>query len=92
VSAVHTIRLRDPWEVRALPDGNNEYRRKFGKPRIDEVSESVWLICPEGSRIHLNGQQIEPVCDVTGLLLPRNEVAIVLNVPLGEVQLEIRSA
>lgn len=92
MSSVHIIRLRDPWDVQALPDGRTEYRRKFGKPRERDAAETVWLVCSVShSTIHLNGEAVQPISVVTARLLPRNEVVIVSEAPLGEVQLEIRT-
>jgi hypothetical protein len=91
LSAVHVIRLREPLESQSFPDGSTQYRRKFGQPRLSS-GEAVWLLCPEGSTIHLNGELAAAVCDVTARLMPRNELVIVSQLPLGEVRLEIRSA
>jgi len=90
---IHTIRLRDPWEVQTLPDGRTEHRRKFGKPRERDHAETVWLVCPSDSTVLLNGEAIPAECEVTTRLQLRNEVAIVLNAgeSRGEVQLEIRT-
>jgi hypothetical protein len=91
MSSVHIIRLREPWEVQSLPDGRMEYRRKFGKPRQRDAAERVWLVCAGVSTVEMNDEAIESACDVTSRLLPRNEVVIVSEAPLGEVQLEIRT-
>jgi hypothetical protein len=84
MTLLHTIRLRDPWEATALPDGSTRFRRRFGQPRLGE-GETVWLVCPGAAHVQLNDES-----EVTSRLLPRNELVIV-SMELGEVRLEIRN-
>ncbi|HEY8506246.1 MAG TPA: hypothetical protein VIL46_16785 [Gemmataceae bacterium] len=102
----HRIRLRAPWQVEPLA-GRVRHRRRFGMPRTLDADERVWLTCAgaEGPvRAWLNGEELgdfpDPrggfAADITGRLLPRNELVLEVALPtpegkrLGEVALEIR--
>ena len=102
MSTIHTIRLRGFWDVTPLPNGRTQHRRRFGKPRTLDATESLWLVCPhplDSATVFLNGEpvgtstQLEPLAvDLTAKLQPRNEVAIEFNgdSELNDVVLEIR--
>ena len=101
--AMHTIRLGPPWDVTATPSGMR-HARKFGRPRVLDAHERVWLVCahvPGSAGVSMNGTSLPALAapgpfaaDVTALLAPRNEVVFVVSSegPLGAVALEIRSA
>ncbi|MBX9624512.1 MAG: GNAT family N-acetyltransferase [Gemmataceae bacterium] len=89
----HRIRLGPPWEVSAA-GGCVTHRRRFGRPRTLDPGERVWLVCesvPGPATVAVNGHLLGSAeADITDLLLPRNEVVIDADGPLGEVRLEIR--
>jgi hypothetical protein len=99
----HRIRLGPPWEVTSAGD-HTRHARKFGRPRILDANERVWVVCdlvPGPATLTVNGQQVaatdagQPVAaDITQLLNPRNELVIETASagPLGEVALEVRPA
>ena len=79
--------------------------RRFGRPRLPDATERVWLVCdavPAAATVLVNGAPVGNAAaggpsfaaDVTSLLNPRNEVLIVTPSadPFGEVALEIRPA
>ena len=94
----HVIRLGPPWEVSAA-GGRTTHRRRFGRPRTLGPGERVWLVgdaIPGPATVSLNGHPLGPAAgpfaaDITASLLPRNEVVIDADGPLGEVRLEISS-
>ena len=102
MSTTHTIRLRGFWDVTPLPDGRTQHRRRFGKPRTLDATESLWLVCPHklgAVSVLLNGEpvgassQLEPLAvNLTASLQPRNEVVIEVTGEgeLSDVVLEIR--
>jgi hypothetical protein len=106
---VHRIRLRGPWSCDPAPEGIR-WRRRFGRPTGLQPQQSVWIavegIVQPGS-VALNGRILgrlgvpgsEPVArfEVSGSLLPRNELCIRLENgpasnlgPTGEIRLEIQ--
>jgi hypothetical protein len=99
----HKIRLGPPWQV-AATDGAARHARKFGRPRMLDANEQLWLVCehvPGAGEVRLNdtllGSPDAPgpfAADITSLLLPRNEVtfAVASNEALGAVALEVRPA
>jgi hypothetical protein len=102
-SMTHTIRLRGSWETSS--DGTRTHHvRKFGRPRLPDPAERVWLVCelvPGAAEVSVNGRVVGALAgagsfaaDVTELLEPRNAVrfAVASGEPLGEVALEIRAA
>ncbi|MDY3553883.1 hypothetical protein R5W24_002997 [Gemmata sp. JC717] len=78
------------------------HARKFGRPRTLDPNERVWLVCdhiPGSAEVAVNGARVGTLAtagsfaaDVTSLLAPRNEVALVVtsDVAIGAVKLEIR--
>ena len=101
-SSVHTIRLGAPWEVAAEGE-STRYTRHFGKPRILDSCDRVWLICQTTAspgELVVNGLAVGQVsegtrfaADITAFLLPRNVLSIVVGScgSIGEMVLEIRS-
>ena len=97
----HRIRLGPPWET-AADAGRTRYARKFGRPRTLDPDERVWLVCgslPGPAEVLVNGERVGAseaagpfAADITHLLNPRNEVAIVTASadPPADVALEIR--
>jgi hypothetical protein len=97
----HTIRLRGFWEV-VEAGGHATHSRNFGKPRLPDETEHIWLVCsalPAATQVHLNGDLIATTAasgpfelGITTQLLGRNTVSF--TVPRGEypgeVALEIR--
>jgi hypothetical protein len=87
----HTIRLRDFWEI--VEEGDDTtHSRNFGKPRLRDEAEHVWLICstlPARTLVRLNGDLITITAapgpfaaDITTWLRLRNTVSF--TVPRGE--------
>lgn len=82
----HEIRLRGFWELRTTPDGGDRLCRKFGRPRLTDPGETVWLICeacPESATLSLNGKEIGQMApadrlavEVTTTLTQRNELCV----------------
>lgn len=91
----HRIRLAGFWET-VTAGVMTRHSRRFGKPRSQDVTETVWIVSTVAGEIEINGVALGSGAsfDITAHLLPRNELAIVLppDVPLGEVVLEIRPA
>jgi hypothetical protein len=77
VTVVHRIRLRGSWAVTPLPDGRFRHVRRFGRPRTLDPDETLWVACGAAA-VSVNGVAMagEGAFDVTGLLQPRNELAI----------------
>jgi len=100
---MHTIRLGPPWQTDAT-DAGTRHARKFGRPRILDANERLWLVCahiPGPAAVSVNGTQVGGsdeggpfAADITSLLLPRNEIAFAVpaGTALGAVALEVRSA
>ena len=98
----HIIRLHSQWQSTSHAD-RTHHARNFGRPRITDAHERVWLVCqhiPGSYEATLNGQALGAgdaagtfAVDVTELLLHRNTVvfAVASADPLGEVALEIRT-
>jgi hypothetical protein len=89
---MHFIRLRGFWTVTPAAGGRVRHARRFGKPTNLGAGETVWLV-GDGPAAWLNGEPLGGLpAEVTGRLLPRNEVVIELpaDAPLGEVGLEVR--
>ena len=99
----HIIRLRGFWQV--VEEGERTtYSRGFGKPRLPDDTEHIWLLCtslPAQAEVRLNGDLVTTTvaagpfgADITARLLGRNSVSI--SLPRGEspseVALEIRPA
>jgi hypothetical protein len=96
----HRIRLRGFWTATSLEDGRTRWVRKFGQPRSLDPAESAWLTAdrlPSSATVYLNGQLIGTVTEsgftieVTGKLLPRNEVCLELSGEVEELFLDIHS-
>lgn len=55
---MHTIRLREPWDVETVAGGMKRHRRHFNKPTNLSAGEQVWITV-EGSvgfvELTLNG-------------------------------------
>jgi hypothetical protein len=92
---VHTIRLRDPWDVEPAAGGLRRHRRFFNKPTGLEAGDRVWIVV-EGAvgfvELTLNGSppphtgeqgsgedSASRAYDVTALLNLRNELVIVTS-------------
>jgi hypothetical protein len=98
---IHTIRLRGFWDI-AGEGGQAIHSRGFGKPRLPDETERVWLTCsslPAASEVRLNGELIVTTvtsgpfaADITDWLQARNAVRITVpaNETPGQVSLEIR--
>jgi hypothetical protein len=98
---MHKIRLGPPWEV--TRDGaRTRHARNFGRPRMLDASERVWLVCdnlPGTAEVEVNGVAVGTreagvfAADVTDHLKPRNRVVLTVvgDDTLGEIRLEIRS-
>ena len=99
----HTIRLRDFWDISESEEGGcSVHSRNFGKPRVVDLAERVWLICsalPASAEVTLNGELIGSIttpgpfaADVTIRLQGRNTVSFTVppGEQLGEVAIEIR--
>src|SRR5688500_9353090 len=97
---MHSIRLREPWQCSTV-DEITRFRRRFGKRTGLEADDRVELVV-EGNanktRITLNGSLIHSGsvaamhCDITKLLLPRNELVIECASQPNDVRLEIYTA
>lgn len=97
----HTIRLRGFWDI-AGEGGHAIHSRNFGKPRLPDETERVWLTfssLPAAAEVRLNGELIVTTvtsgpfaADVTDRLQARNAVKITVKASEspGEVALEIR--
>jgi hypothetical protein len=99
---MHTIRLRDPWDVEVRAD-SVLYQRYFNRPTGLEPTSVVRLAIdhlPAGSRVSVNDTSLgaAEAWDITSQLQPRNAVVIEIGGhslpqrPFGEVRLEIREA
>lgn len=92
---MHSIRLRDPWDVEPAAGGLRRHRRYFNKPTGLEPDDQVWVVI-QGTvglvELTLNGASPayvrgrgpsghgEPSAfDVTTLLNLRNELVIVTD-------------
>jgi hypothetical protein len=92
--------LRGGWVVTPLPDGRVRHARRFGSPRTLDPTESVFLCgtdVPVATVVTVNGQVLGTAAgpfafDITGRLLPRNEVWLDVDAigEVGEVTLEFR--
>jgi hypothetical protein len=99
---MHTIRLREPWEVETEP-GRVIYRRHFNCPTGLTTRDVVRLVIEQlldGSKLSFNNQPLasDGSADwaITHWLLPRNTVQVSIESatlpaqrPFGEVRLEI---
>ena len=98
----HRIRLRRPWRCEPSGDGAC-YRRGFHRP-TNADGEAIFLVC-EGvaadAVVGLNGVRLGAIstaaaapwrCDVTGRLMPQNELALELAAepPVGNAELPWR--
>lgn len=95
--SIHRIRLRGFWESTPLPDGRTRHVRHFGRPRLPDGRETVWIVRAGADpvTIHLNGAILTEdgtAVEVTALLQSRNTLTLdVARTELGEqVCLEIR--
>lgn len=96
MSDPHRMTLRPPWERETLPDGRTRHRRRFGRPRTVDATETVWLVGDASGEVLLNGELLGAcegrfAFEVTNRLAPRNEVAIDTAGVLGPVAVEVRS-
>jgi hypothetical protein len=98
---MHTIRLREPWEVEAGP-GRVIYRRHFNRPTGLGPGEVVRLAVddlPAGATVSFNGEPLvggDSGWDISAQLQNRNAIVVSLAAetlpparPFGEVRLEI---
>jgi hypothetical protein len=97
----HTIRLRGFWET-VDEGGRTRHSRNFGRPRLVDESEHIWLVCSTliaPAEVRLNGEFLEGVMEtgpfateITTRIRPRNTVSITLPIAsqLPEVAIEIR--
>ena len=98
---MHTIRLREPWEVEIQPD-RVLYRRHFNRPTGLGPGDVVRLVIddlPAGATVSFNGEQLvssDSCWDISARLRPRSAILIHLAAnesprerPFGEVRLEI---
>lgn len=94
----HRIQLHGFWQVTTDDGVVRSYSRKFGRPRVDDAGERVWLVGEAGpGLVVLNGVALGVIearafaFDVTERLAARNEVVIASASELGEVAVEIRN-
>jgi hypothetical protein len=98
---MHTIRLREPWEVEAQP-GRMIYRRHFNRPTGLEQGDVVRLVIDglaAAAMVHVNGEPLasgDSCWDISAQLQNRNAIVISLTIdalpparPFGEVRLEM---
>lgn len=92
---MHTIRLREPWDVEPLAGGLKRHRRYFNKPTNLTAGEQVWITVEGAAGFveltlndspppHAKGQGTAAdsptrAYDVTTLLNLRNELVIVTD-------------
>ncbi|MFQ3592880.1 MAG: hypothetical protein SNJ82_06775 [Gemmataceae bacterium] len=80
---------------RIAESGLVTFSRRFGLPSNLDAHERVWLLRPDAAEAPatLNGIPLPPgpVCDLTALLRPRNELRLDTIGSPGEVALEIRA-
>ena len=98
----HRIHLRSFWEQTPLAGGGVRYFRRVGCPRSLADGETLWLVCDHVSspaRVFLNEQPLGEAdrkfsFEITGLLQPRNSVAIEMTgaEALGMVVIEVHPA
>ncbi len=80
-----------------FPEGRFPLRRRFGYPGRIDAYERVWLVVAGLTRpadVSLNGTPLAGFAgeaDVTHLLRPRNELAIVTDAGWEEAALEVRA-
>jgi len=92
---IHSIRLREPWDVEPIVGGLKRHRRFFNKPTGLEPGDRVWIVV-EGAvglaELSLNGSppphagdqapvgnEARRSFDVTTLLNLRNELVLILE-------------
>ena len=94
---MHSIRLREPWECTTTEE-TAQFRRRFGRPTGLEAGDRVELVIEDNAgeaRVTLNGTLVHSGslaamhCDITKLLLPRNELVIESASRPSNVRLEI---
>ncbi len=95
--AVHTIRLRDPWERHDDSQGNLRLTRAFNAPTGISVSDHVYLVVESldirGS-VLLNDQMLGPMAvqceqfrsEISSLLRQRNQICIAIELPRDSPQ------
>src|SRR5947207_5237059 len=100
---MHTIRLRGFWET-STEGSRTIHSRPFGRPRLLDAAERVWLLCawvPGSAEVAINGEPVGVApeagpfaADITDQLQKRNtaQLAVESGEQLGEVVLEIRAA
>ena len=99
---LHRIRLGPPWQVTCTA-GRTRHVRPFGRPRMLDPDERVWLVCDSvpgpavvfvnGVRVAASEEGVRPIpADISNLLRLRNEVVVETGSgdSIGEVALEIR--
>jgi hypothetical protein len=90
---MHTIRLREPWDVEPAAGGLKRHRRYFNKPTNLAAGEQVWIVVDAAVgfvELTLNGSPpphaqgqgtaadgVTRAYDVTTLLNLRNELVII---------------
>jgi hypothetical protein len=87
VMNVHRIRLKAPWQCEPVAAGIR-WTRGFHRPTNLALTERVWLVVASSrgnGSIELNGRpvgnvtaSVENRLEITPLLAPRNELAILL--------------
>lgn len=99
----HTIRLRGFWQI-LEEEERTIYSRNFGKPRLPDDSEHIWLTStslPVQTEVRLNGDLVATTVaagpfgvDITPRIRGRNSVSFTLDRggSPAEVALEIRPA
>lgn len=87
---MHTIDLTNAWEPPVA--GPRTWVRRFGRPSGIEPGDRVWLVMdmPPAADAALNGARLPPPtattpwrAEVTGLLAPRNELILPVDVDGG---------
>lgn len=103
--SLHVIRLRGFWTVTVINPGLVRHSRAFGQPRTIDPHETIWIVgsrSPGNGTILLNDQLLGSLeanspfrFEITGLLRPRNQMAIEVwaepSELLGDIALEIRN-
>lgn len=91
---IHSIRLASHWTTVEVAPGVFRHTRRFGAPRV--TTESVWLAgkMSQSGTLAVNRGMPASIgeafrVEITGLIQPRNEVAIETAGRVSEVRIEI---